>query len=67
MISQIVRIILDKYKNHPSILAIIQNPEQVLNTFSFHEVGNQEVMELLKSLDSKKSTSEYQIPRSLYL
>ena len=63
--SQIVQLILDKYKNHPSVLAIIQNPEQVLNNFSFHEVGNQEVMELLKSLDSKKSTGEDQIPLKL--
>ena len=43
---QIVRLILEKYKNHPSVLAIIQNPEQILNTFSFHEIGNQEVKEL---------------------
>ena len=50
---QIVRLILDKYKNHPSVLAIIQNPEQVLDTFTFHEIGNQETMELLKSLDGK--------------
>ncbi len=62
---QIVRLILDKYKNHPSVLAIIQNPEQVLNTFSFHEIGNQEIMELLKSLDGKKSTGEDQIPPKL--
>ena len=25
---QIVRLIIEKYKNHPSILTIIQNPEQ---------------------------------------
>ena len=62
---QIVRLILDKYKNHPSVLAIIQNPEQVLNTFSFHEIGNQEVIELLKSLDGRKSTGEDQIPPKL--
>ena len=62
---QIVRLILDKYKNHPSVLAIIQNPEQVLNTFSFHEIGNQEVLELLKSLDGRKSTGEDQIPPKL--
>ena len=38
--------------------AIIQNPEQVLNTFNFQEVDNQEVAELLKSLDGRKSTGE---------
>ncbi len=37
---QIVRLILDKYKNHPSVLAIIQNPEKLLNIFKFHEVSN---------------------------
>ena len=62
---QIVRLILEKYKNHPSVLAIIQNPEQVLNTFTFHEIGNQEVMQLLKSLDGRKSTGEDQIPSKL--
>ena len=62
---QIVRLILDKYKNHPSVLAIFKNPEQVLNTFSYHEIGNQEIMELLKSLDGKKSTGEDQIPPKL--
>ena len=62
---QIVRLILDKYKNHPSVLAIIQNPEQVLNTFTFHEIDNQEVAKLLKSLDGRKSTGEDQIPPKL--
>ena len=37
---QIVRSIVNKYKNNPSVQAIIQNPEQVLNTFSFHEIGS---------------------------
>ena len=62
---QIVRLILDKYKNHSSELAIIQNPEQLLNTFTFQEVGNQEVAKLLKSLDGKKSTGEDKIPPKL--
>ena len=62
---QIVRLILDKYKNHSSVLAIIQNPEQLLNTFTFQEVGNQEVAKLLKSLDGKKSTGEDKIPPKL--
>ena len=36
-----------------------------MSTLSFHETGNQEVMELLKSLDGKKSTGEDQIPPKL--
>ena len=40
---QIVRLILDRYKKHPSVLAIIQNPEQVLGTFTFQEVDNQKL------------------------
>ena len=36
-----------------------------MNTFSFHEIGKQEVKELLKSLDTKKSTGEDQIPPKL--
>ena len=62
---QIVRLILDKYKYHPSVLAIIQNPEQVMGTFTFQEVENQEVAHLLKSLDGRKSTGEDKIPPKL--
>ena len=62
---QVVRLILDKHKNHSSVLAIIQNPEQLLNTFTFPEVDNQEVAKLLKSLDGRKSTGEDKIPPKL--
>ena len=62
---QIVRLILDKYKNHPSVLAIIQSPEKDLATFTFQEIGSHEVAKLLKSLDGKKSTDEDQIPPKL--
>ena len=62
---QIVRLILDKYKNHSSVLAIIQNPEQVLGTFTFQEVDNQEAAQLLKSLDGRKSTGEDKISPKL--
>ena len=62
---QIVRLILDEYKNHPSVLAIIQSPEEVLDTFTFHEVENREVGKLLKSLDGRKSTGEDKIPTKL--
>ena len=62
---QIVRLSLDEYKNHPSVLAIIQSPEQVQDIFTFQEVENQYVGKLLKSLDGRKSTGEDQIPTKL--
>ena len=37
---EIARLILDKYKDRPSILVIVQDPEQ---TFSFNEVTASEV------------------------
>ena len=55
---QIVRLIIEKYKNHPSILAIIQNPEQDMEGFNFQEIENTEVAHLLKTLDGRKSTGE---------
>ena len=64
---QIIRLILEKYKNHPSILAIIQNPENNFNSFSFHEVQVCQVREQLRSLDGRKSTGEDQIPPKLVL
>ena len=54
--------ILEKYKDHPSVLAIIQNPEQVLDTFTFQGIEHKEVAQLLKSLDGRKSTDEDKIP-----
>ena len=62
---QIVRLILEKYKDHPSVLAIIQNPDQALGTFTFQEIENKEVAQLLKSLDGRKSTGEDKIPPKL--
>ena len=35
---EIVRLILDKHKDHPSILAIVQDPEKTFQSFSFNEV-----------------------------
>ena len=65
---QVVRLILEKYKDHPSVLVIIQNPEQVMGSFTFHEIDNKEVAQLLRSLDGRKSTGEDRIPpRNLYL
>ena len=45
--------------------AIIQNPEQVLDTFNFQEADNQKVGKLSKSLDGGKSTGEDKIPPKL--
>ena len=61
---QLVRMILDKYKDHPSVLAIRES-NYVSDPFSFHEVQHHEVWALLKSLDKKKSTGEDKIPPKL--
>ena len=37
---QVVRLIIEKYKNHTSILAIIQKPEPVMEGFTFQEAEN---------------------------
>ena len=64
---QIIGLILEKYKNHPSILAIIQNRAINCRSFSFHEVKVCQVKKQLKSLDGRKSTGEGQIPPKLVL
>ena len=60
-----VRLILEKYKNHPSVLAIVQNPDCNFETFSIQEVEARDVALLLKSFDGKKSTGVDQIPPKL--
>ena len=60
-----VRLILGKYKNHPGVLAIVQNPDRNFETFSDNEVEARDVALLLKSLDGKKSTGVDQIPPKL--
>ena len=60
----LVRLILEKYKDHPSVLAIREGSD-TSNSFSFHEVQHHEVWALLRSLDEKKSTGEDQIPPKL--
>ena len=62
---KIVKLILDKYRNHPSILAIAQNTEHSLQTFSFHEVSTKDVWLQLKMIDGRKSTGVAQIPSKL--
>ena len=57
-----VRLILEKYESHPGVLAIIQNPKQVMESFTFQEIDNTEVAQVLKSLDSRKSTGEEKVP-----
>ena len=54
---QIVRLTLDTYKDHPSVLGIIQNQKQVLEPFTFQEVDNKTVEQLSKSLDGRKGPS----------
>ena len=62
---EIVRLILDKYKDHPSILAIVQDPEHTFQSFSFNEVTASDVRHQLKMLDGGKSTGVDQIPPKL--
>ncbi len=59
---EIVDKIIEEYRDHPSIVAIKQQSDQVFEPFSFHEVEIYEVWQLLKSVDGKKSTGEDQIP-----
>ena len=60
-----VKKILAEHKNHPSVLAIIQNPNNNFEPFSFKEVENSVVLRLLKEMDGKKSTGEDNIPPKL--
>ena len=60
----LVRLILEKYKDHPSVLAIREG-SNTSNSFSFHEVQHHEVWALLRSLDGKKFTGEDHIPPKL--
>ena len=55
---QVVHLDLEKYKSHPSVLAKIQNPEQVMERFNFQEIDIKEVTQLLKSFGGRKSTGE---------
>ena len=62
---EIVRLILHKYKDYPSILAIVQDPEHTFQSFSFNEITARDVWLQLKMLDGSKSTGVCQIPRKL--
>ena len=61
----IVRLILQKYDNHPSVLAIIQSLENSFTTFSFQEVSTDNVFRLLRAINDNKSTGEDKIPPKL--
>ena len=62
---EIVSLIVDKYKDHPSVVAINQDRGAAFEVFSFQEVDFQELRRLLDSMDEKKSTGEDQIPPKL--
>ena len=55
----IVRLILEKYKNHP-----IQNPDCNFETFSVNEVEARDVASLLKSLDGKNLQVRIKYPQN---
>ena len=58
---EVLRNIVEAYKNHPSILAIKEDfPCQ--EVFSFSEVSDREIFNHLKNLNIKKSTGEDNIP-----
>ena len=61
----IVRLILQQYRSHPSVLAIIRSLENPFNTFSLHEVSTEDVLRLLLEINDKKSTGEDKIPPKL--
>ena len=61
----IVRLILQQYQNHPSVLAIIRSLENPFDTFSPHEVSTEDVLRLLRAINDKKSTGEDKIPPKL--
>ena len=64
---EIVRLILDKYKDYPSILAICRDTEKTFqsSSFNFNEVTASEVWLQLKMLEHSKSTGFDQIPPKL--
>ena len=62
-----VRLILQQYQNHPSVLAVIQSLENPFNTFALHEVSTEDVLRLLRAMNDKKSTGEDEIPPKLVI
>ena len=59
-----VRSILDKYKDHPSILGIVQDHKHTFKSFSFHA---RDAWLQLKMLDGSKSTGVDQIPPKSFI
>ena len=64
---EIVKSILDEYKDYPSILATVQDPEHTFEFFSFNEVTATDVWLQLTMLDASKSTGVDQIPQNFFL
>ncbi len=62
---EIFRLILDKYKDHPSILTIVHDPEHTFQSISSNKVTGRDVWLQLKMLDGSKSTGVDQIPPKL--
>ena len=50
---------VDKYKNHPSIIFINEKFKDANRSFSFEYATEEEVSNIITSLDDKKSTSGY--------
>ena len=61
----IVQEIVEKYKDHPSIVAIEHYSNHFFEPFSFQEVEIFDVWQLLRAVDCRKSTGEDQIPPRL--
>ncbi len=62
---EIIRLIIEKYRAHPSILAISQDFQRSFETYSFKEVSTRDVWVHLKRLDGSKSTGVDQNPPRL--
>ncbi len=61
----IVRLIIQQYQSHPSVLSIAQNTKNSFNTFALHEVSDEDVFRLLNEINDKKSTGADKIPPQL--
>ena len=62
---EVLSSIITKYKNHPSIIEIIKNKNCGDGKFSFCEIEQTEIKNLLLNLNANKSTGEDQIPPKL--
>ena len=65
-IDEVIDSILDKYKTHPSILKIKENVT-VDKKFKFTETTEDETYSKVKSLDTKKASTENDIPATMLI